>query len=332
MESKGIGVLADSARRGVNTFAFAYRLAVFAHNRPIVYPTQRLEVDYTTSDTDVLEVHKIVAYPAALVRAVDLGLALCQSDFCLVGTIDRAAAQYDLPTCGYAASGVHDIVIAIAFVALRTLASRVVAVAVEDDTALGLSTEAVCGKLAHTQGTFEPCAAASEGVGKVDAAVLVPQGASVNHTFAGLDKDRFFPLEGELGNSAVGLLATYAIDTAVGVAVIDIEAALVETDTRCPDTATVLGGVGMLRARYCIGKGSVDKAPVDKVLGVEDLKTRGADKRGGGKVKILAYLADVGVGVVVREDGIDKIGGFADSRYAKEKQSEKDFFHLNRCI
>ena len=79
----------------------------------------------------------LCVHPSALMRAVDVCLALCQHNLVLVGAVRALAAHSQLETRGHAARRTHNPIPAVALVKLRPFAGAVLsAVAVEDDDRL----------------------------------------------------------------------------------------------------------------------------------------------------------------------------------------------------
>ena len=72
--------------------------------------------------------------PRALVRAVDLRLALRQAHILLVRAERTAAAEFHLPAVLHATSGAEDVVVAVALVELRALDGGLVLVSIIYDT------------------------------------------------------------------------------------------------------------------------------------------------------------------------------------------------------
>ena len=124
------------------------RFSLLTHDRPASRPVDRVQVDDAAIGFLVLEMQEPVltilrVYPAALMRAVDAGLTLCQHLLVLVRAKGRLRAHSQLKASRHAAGRTHNPVPAVALIELRSFAGAVLrAVAVEDDDGLadGLGT------------------------------------------------------------------------------------------------------------------------------------------------------------------------------------------------
>ena len=120
-------------------FATTVAILVFTDYRPVVYPFYRLQVNQTSGCTHILEVQEPVfsawgIYPASLMRSVDRAVALCQHGFPFIRSVYVFRTQYDLPACRNTTSRMEDIIISVALVELRSFASFMCLMTVENDT------------------------------------------------------------------------------------------------------------------------------------------------------------------------------------------------------
>ena len=91
-------------------------------------------------------------YPRALVRTVNLGLALSQHDFMLVGTIRTLATHGQLEALWHTTGRTHNPIPAVALIELWTLAGTILrAVTVEHDDGLTYWARTVSRQLANGQ-------------------------------------------------------------------------------------------------------------------------------------------------------------------------------------
>ena len=134
-------------------------LAFFSHDRPTRRPIDGLQVNHTTIGLLVLEMQEPVftifsMYPTALMRPVDVCLALCQYDLVLIWTVGRLGTHGELETCWHAPSRTHDPVPAVTLIELRTFTGTVFrTVAIEDNHWLSNSTRAVSRQFPDRQHT-----------------------------------------------------------------------------------------------------------------------------------------------------------------------------------
>ena len=224
---------------GFRLLVARHRLTLLAHDGPAARPVDGLQVDHTPVGLLVLEVQKPVlailrVYPAALMGAVDAGLALRQHDLMLVGAVRAFTAHGQLETRGHAACRTHDPVPAVALVEFRTLTGAVLcAVAVEHDDRLADGPCAVSTQFTDGQHRSELSARVGPAVHQVAAAVVVPEWGSVDVALALDDAQGLRPLAGRVFR----LHHHYAV---VGVAPVDVVFAVVVAYGGCPDAVAVL--------------------------------------------------------------------------------------------
>ena len=240
--------------------------------------------------------------PGALVRAIDLRLALCKAHILLVGTKGTATAEFYLPAVLHATGGAEDVVVAVALVELGALDGGLVLVSVIYDTRGSDHLGAVGRHGCNKEDRFHAGTRTGTTMRKVGLAVLVPKGAAVNHSLALLHPDDGLP-------RACGVLCLGHEEALVGVTAIDVEPTVVITNGRCPYVVAVLyllapvevGAFEFRENGIVVGQGMSDDLPVHQVGAMEDLQAREAGERRGGHVVVVAHTADVGVGIV----GID---------------------------
>ena len=229
-------------------------------------------------------------HPGSLVRTIDVGLALPHHLFPFVRTVGRLGAHGQLPTHGDTTGGIHNPVVAITLVELRTLGGMVYLTSVENDAGLTDGTHAVLGKFADGQHTVETAARVGPAIHHVAASVAVPQRARVYHAFAGNDTNRFRPL-------ASRVFGLDHHDAVVRVAPVDIKLAVVMADGWSPHTLAVSGFV-----KYLLGflflQGMTDDGPIHQVLGVQDGQSGDAVERRGRQIIVLTNGTHVWVTVV----------------------------------
>ena len=143
--------------------------------------------------------------------------------------------------------------------------------------------------------TLEPRAGTGQRMGKVRAAVLVPEGAGVDEPSRTDHPDGRLP-------SARRILRPDHEDAAVRVTYIYIIPAVVVTDGGCPHAVSVLDG-GM-EGLVVVHERGAHFLPVHEVCRVQDGKAREAVEGGGRHVEVLPYAAYVGVRVVQVKNGI----------------------------
>ena len=119
-------------------FATAITILVNADNRPIVHPLNWLQVYQTAGSTYILEVHEPVftfrsIYPTTLVRTINRSISLCQYSLPFIRTIYILGTEHHLPTCRNTTSWMEDVIVSITLVELRTFASLMSFVTVENN-------------------------------------------------------------------------------------------------------------------------------------------------------------------------------------------------------
>ena len=143
---------------------------------------------------------------------------------------------------------------------LRTFASNLVYVSVEDYPAWTDSLCCVAVKLADGKHALQSGAAACICVNHVYFAVFVPEWGSVDDSFACLYDDRLAP-------RTFHILCLGHERTLVGVAPKDVEKSVVMADAWCPHAVSVLRLLVIIGIQ-CVRNCCADKLPVYHILGM----------------------------------------------------------------
>ena len=210
--------------------------------------------------------------PTTLMRAVDVGLALCQHDFMFVRTIGTFTAHGQLEACWHPTCRAHNPIPAIAFVELRSFAGAVfITITVEHDNGIADGTCAVCRQFTNRQYRSELSTRVGPAIHQITASVVIPERGGVNHSLTCYDTYRFLP-------SADRVLRLHHEYTVVGVAPIDVILTIVVADAGSPDSLAV----GRL-VEYLFGfqllEGIADDFPVHQVARMENGQSRDAVER-----------------------------------------------------
>ena len=249
--------------------------------------------------TYILEVQEPVfsgrsIYPCTLVRTVDRAITLCQHCFPFVRAVYVFGTQYYLPTCGYAACRMEDIIISVTFVELWTFASLVCFMTVEYNARRGNGFSCFGIQFADGDHAFQFGAATCISVYHVYFTVLVPEWASVDDTFSRLYQHR-------LGPRTFRVFGFHHESTLIGVSPEDVKLPVVMTDSGRPYAVTVFGTFGSFNRWQCIGYGSTNDTPVHQIFGVKYLKSGQTVETGRCHVEIISYTAGIRVGIVCIE-------------------------------
>ena len=163
------------------------------------------------------------------------GLALCQHNLVLVGTVGRLRPHGQLESLWHTAGRTHNPVPAVTLVELRTFAGTVLrAVAIKHDDGLSDWSHAVSTHLTNGQHGGILRTTVGPSVYQIAASVLVPQRTGVDIALALDDTHGVLPF-------SCRILGLHHHHTKVGIAPIDIVPAIVIADTGCPYTGTMLG-------------------------------------------------------------------------------------------
>ena len=243
-------------------------------------------------------------HPSPLMRAVDVGLSLCQYNLMFIRPIRRFRAHGQLEARGHTACRTHDPVPAVTLIELRTLAGTVLrAVAIEHDHRLSDSLLAICRHFPDRQHTGEFRARISPAVHQIAPSVVIPKGCRIDIALALDHADRLFPLTGRI-------LGLHHIDTIVRVTPIDIVFAVVVAYRGRPDTIAVLWRrevlfqLGITRIERL--QGMTHNLPVHQIPGVQDGQSGDTVKRRGRHIVILTAgtHADIRIGIIRVDHGI----------------------------
>ena len=216
-------------------------VAVNAHHRPSLGPCHGIEMNDTSISTFILEMQKPVftlagVDPSALMRPVDIGVALSHDGFALVWSVGTLGTHGELPSGSHAASGTHYPIVTVVLIELRTFGGMVFVVAVEDNDGLANGASAIGTEFPHGEHAFELSSAAGPSVDKIASSVVVPQWSGVDHSFS-LDHAYWCV------PSASGILGFYHEHTTVRIAPVDIIITIVISYAWSPDTTAVLWSV-----------------------------------------------------------------------------------------
>ena len=229
-------------------------------------------------------------YPAALMRAVDVGLAHSQ-----------------LKSCWHTAGRTHDPVPAIAFVELWTFAGAVLCtVAVEHDNGLSDSTCTICRQLADRQHRCELATRVSPAVYQITTSVFVPKWSGVDIALSLNHADGIFPLAGR-----IAVLGLHHHHAEVRVAPVDVVLSVVVADAGGPHAIAVLRLTAKVAQQHLVACVEVLQRiahylPVHQVLGVQNGQSGCAVKARCRQVVVVAAgpYTHVGVGVVGINHGV----------------------------
>ena len=101
---------------------------LFTHNRPVINPPDRLQVDDSSRCIHILKMNEIIlsclrVKPCALMRSINLCISLNKHIFVLIRSPYILRAHYHLPARLNSACRSHYIIIAVPLVQLRTFYS-----------------------------------------------------------------------------------------------------------------------------------------------------------------------------------------------------------------
>ena len=113
-------------------------------------------------------------HPSTLMRAIDLGVALGKGHLHLIGAVYILGALHHLPPRLHTACRMEDIVIAVVFIELRALTSRMLAMPVEDDTAGRDSLGGIGTKLTNGDYALETSTATGISVHHIHSPIVIP--------------------------------------------------------------------------------------------------------------------------------------------------------------
>ena len=287
---------------GHHRFTTVVTVVVHPHHGPIVAPCHGLQVYHPAIAFLVLEMKEPVlphssVHPSPLVRAVDIGVTLCQHLLRLIRPVRSLGTHGELEARGHSPCRAHDPVPPLPLVELRSLTGAVLrAVAVEDND--GLRYRFCSLRIEFTHGDYrgEPRAAVCPSVHQVATAVVVPKRASVYHPFPRNDAERLRPFPCRV----FGLHHEHPI---IRVTPVDIEFPVVVSDARSPDAIAVAWCVEHLAGLKFL-HGISDDFPVYQIPGVEYGQSGDALEGTGSEVIVVAHHTHVGVAVIRIDDGV----------------------------
>ena len=206
--------------------------------------------------------------PCALVRTVNLRLALRHHYLRLVWTIYVLASHGKLPAHLYASCRAHNPVVAVTLIEFRTFCCMVFLSSIKYDAWFSYHFRSICRKFSYGQYGVESSPASSPSIYEIAFSVFIPERTGIYHAFSCQYTDRFLP-------SASWVLGLHHENTMVWVAPIDIELSIVVADGWSPNT------LAMLRlAEEFLGflflQGIADDFPVYQILAMKDRQTGNA--------------------------------------------------------
>ena len=193
--------------------------------------------------------------PCALMRAIDRCLPLRHDNSLFVRAVNVLRAQRQLPARLDAARRRVDVVITIPLVKLRSFERRVFVVSVEDHHAVVQKACAVRAHAADDEDALDSRTTRGHRVDKVGIAVLVPQRTRINPSLRFLYQQRLRPRTSRI-------LSLHHVDAVVRVWIEDIELAIVITNRRRPNAASMLRLAVNIERRLALENISDDR-PVD---------------------------------------------------------------------
>src|SRR5687767_674360 len=170
-----------------NRFAFSISVNVNTNHGPVAHPRRWLQMNDASVSSSILEVHeprfaRSELDPSALVWSVDVSLPAIHHDAVLVRAINVFRSQNGLPARCHAARGGKDVVIAIAFIKLRSFDRGMVQAAIEYCLAIVEEFRAVRAHLINRENTLDAGAAVGPGMDQVGVAIIVPERSRIDPT------------------------------------------------------------------------------------------------------------------------------------------------------
>jgi len=280
--------------------AGAVAIPVFSDDGPSVAPRERLQVHDAAIGHAVLEMDEprlagVQLHPCALVRPVDVGVALGHNDAVLVGAVDVPRAQDGLPAGGHAPRRGEDGVEAIALVKLGPFDGGMLLGAVKHDPSSVQQRAAIGAHPADLQPVLDPRAAPGERVDQVGLPVIIPKRAGIDPAPGCLHLVQGRPRSQGIGGRAHE-------DAFVGRAEEHPEPAVMVADAGGPRSAPVSRGVVGGEGQPVEDVGH--DAPIDQVSGVQHRQAGEAVEAGRDHIEVVPMAGHIGIGVVGKEDGV----------------------------